>query len=286
MDPLVSIGMPVYNCESTILQAIRSIRNQTLGSWELIILDDGSRDRTVELARSVPDHRIRVLADGRNLQLAARLNQAVSVARGKYFARMDGDDISYPVRLERQLQFLQQNPTVDLVGSPMLIFRSDGTIKSVTPFVIHHQEICGSLWSGFNLSHPTWVAETAWFRRHPYDPQATVTQDRELLMRSHKDSRFAAVPELLFAWRQDAVLLSKIIPMRRQLRASMWRYYNAQGEHLRALLKAAIETGKLGADLLAEASGLNYRQWRAARVPIDEPTRLQWQALWAQVNAA
>lgn len=286
MDPLISIGMPVYNCESTIETAIRSIQNQTLCSWELIIIDDGSSDHTLELARLVPDARIRVIADGRNLQLAARLNQAVSLARGRYFARMDGDDISYPLRLDKQLQFLQDNPNVDLVGSPMLIFRSDGSIKSVTPMVVHHEQICGSLWSGFNLSHPTWVAETSWFRSHPYDPEATLTQDRELLMRSHRDSRFAAVPEILFAWRQDAVLLSKVIPMRLQLRSFMWRYYNAQGERVRAVLKATIETGKLGADVLAEVSGLNYRQWRAARVPIDERTRLQWQELWREVNAA
>lgn len=286
MDPLITIAMPVYNCEATIAQAIRSILHQTICSWELIIIDDGSTDRTVEQARAIPDPRIRVFSDGRNLQLPMRLNEAVTLARGRYLARMDGDDVSYPKRLEKQLQVLQANPGVDLLGAPMLVFRSDGSIKSVTEILEDHEAICGSLWSGFHLAHPTWIAETAWFRSHPYDPEATLTQDRELLMRSHRDSRFAAVPEILYAWRQDAVLLTKVVPMRRQLRSSMWRYYNSHGESIRAVLCAAIETGKLAADLFAEASGVNYRQWRADRVPIDDCTRLQWEQLWAKVNSA
>ena len=100
-------------------------------------------------------------------------------------------------------------------------------------------------------------------------------------MRSHRDSRFAEVPDILFAWRQDAVLLSKVLPMRRQLRSFMWQYYNSPTR----CLSATFETGKLAADLLAHVSGLNYRQWIAGRVPIDERTRLEWQELWTALNA-
>ncbi len=96
VSPLVSIGMPVFNCEKTLRATVASILNQDYGNWELIIIDDGSSDMTLDTARSFTDPRIRVVPGAGNLCLPARLNEAVGLSRGKYFARMDGDDISYP----------------------------------------------------------------------------------------------------------------------------------------------------------------------------------------------
>src|ERR1700684_499695 len=102
MCPLVSIGMPVYDCEKTIAVSLRSILNQTFTEWELIIIDDGSQDGTLARAREFDDPRIRIVDGQRNLGLPARLNQAVHLSGGTYFARMDGDDIAYPERIEKQ----------------------------------------------------------------------------------------------------------------------------------------------------------------------------------------
>ncbi|PSB51390.1 glycosyltransferase family 2 protein, partial [Chroococcidiopsis cubana CCALA 043] len=93
MKPLVSIGMPVFNCEQVLTSAVNSIVNQTYQNWELILIDDGSKDKTLEVANSFSDPRIKVISDGLNLKLPRRLNQAISLSKGKYFARMDGDDI-------------------------------------------------------------------------------------------------------------------------------------------------------------------------------------------------
>ena len=100
MQPLVSIGMPVFNCEKTLIPAVNSILNQTYSNWELFLLDDGSKDKTLEIANSFKDSRIKVIVDGLNKKLPSRLNQAIEMSQGKYFARMDGDDISYPERLQ------------------------------------------------------------------------------------------------------------------------------------------------------------------------------------------
>jgi glycosyltransferase involved in cell wall biosynthesis len=97
MQPLVSIGMPVFNCERTLSTAIQSILNQTYANWELIIIDDGSKDKTLEIAKSFRDPRIEVINDGQNQRLPIRLNQAIALSRGKYFARMDGDDVKNSV---------------------------------------------------------------------------------------------------------------------------------------------------------------------------------------------
>src|SRR5271157_2334580 len=94
--PTVSIGMPVYNCARTLDIAIRSIVKQTFPNWELLLIDDGSADETVGICRSFCDPRVQVIADGAHKGLVARLNQAIDLSRGRYFARMDGDDVCYP----------------------------------------------------------------------------------------------------------------------------------------------------------------------------------------------
>lgn len=94
MDPLVSTGMPVFNCQQTLNTAVQSILNQTYSNWKLIMIDDGFQDRTLDIAHSFHDPRIKVVSGGQNQQLPIRLNQAIALSRGKCFARMDGDDVS------------------------------------------------------------------------------------------------------------------------------------------------------------------------------------------------
>ena len=94
MRPLVSIALTVLNAEKTLAVAIRSICDQTFEDWELIVLDDGSTDSSLSIAGRFGDPRIKVFSDGRNRGIAARLNQAMDLCRGEYFARMDADDVS------------------------------------------------------------------------------------------------------------------------------------------------------------------------------------------------
>ena len=120
--PLVSIGLPTFNCEKTLAIAIRSILNQTYGNWELLLMEDGSSDRTLEVARSFSDPRISVFTDHSHKGRVPRLNQAVAMSRGEYFARMDADDVAYPERLERQAEYLAWHPDIDLLGCGILVF--------------------------------------------------------------------------------------------------------------------------------------------------------------------
>ena len=103
--------MPVRNCRSTIDVAIRSIRDQTFGDWELLVLDDGSTDGTpLVVEKHLEDPRIHLIADGRARGITTRLNQAISMSsKSTFFARMDGDDVSYPTRLERQVRILEED---------------------------------------------------------------------------------------------------------------------------------------------------------------------------------
>src|SRR5690606_319822 len=109
--------MPVFNGGPLLRVALASIVAQTFEDWELMLIDDGSTDGAVAALPQPLDARIRVLSDGTNQGLAARLNQAIAMARGPYFARMDQDDVAHPERLERQLRYMQDNPATDLLGT-------------------------------------------------------------------------------------------------------------------------------------------------------------------------
>ena len=104
-----------------------SIRGQTYSNWELLIIDDGSTDGShgIGMAAQRSDERIRFLCDGRHLGLPARLNELIASANGELFARMDADDVRDPRRLERQAAFLTANPTIDVVGSAMVVFADE-----------------------------------------------------------------------------------------------------------------------------------------------------------------
>ena len=95
-SPLITVGMPIYNAGEVLRPAVLSIINQSYFNWELIIIDDGSTDNSLEYIQDILDPRIKIVNDGLNKGLAARLNEIMDLGRGVYFARMDQDDISYP----------------------------------------------------------------------------------------------------------------------------------------------------------------------------------------------
>ncbi|MGL5269675.1 MAG: glycosyltransferase family 2 protein, partial [Selenomonadaceae bacterium] len=113
----VSIGLPFYNDEKTLRYTIQSILLQSYTDWELILLDDGSTDGSLAIAKSIKDKRVRVVSDNENKGLAVRLNEIANLANGQYLARMDADDLMHPDRIKEQVLFLEENPEIDVVGT-------------------------------------------------------------------------------------------------------------------------------------------------------------------------
>lgn len=116
-QPTVSVVLPVYNCEQYIGEAVKSILKQSFADFELIVIDDKSPDKTVEIIRTFKDNRIKLFLNERNLGRAGSDNFALSVVKGKYIAKMDGDDICHPQRLEKQALYLNEHHQVNVVGS-------------------------------------------------------------------------------------------------------------------------------------------------------------------------
>ncbi len=280
VGPLVSIGMPVLDCERTVSTAIRSIQAQTYPYWELVIIDDGSRDDTLGIVRSFNDARMRVVTDGRSRGVAARLNEAVALSRGTYFARMDGDDVCYPERLSLQVRYLQEHPDIDLLGGTIMVFRGDGDVVGVQSVRTMHEEIVGPPWRACILPHSTWVGKTEWFRQNPYDPHCTSVEDRELLLRTRSRSHFAGISSVVLGYRQNSVSLKKSWAARVQFSRALFRDGLINREYLSALCGVAGEYGKFVIDLFAVVTGLKYHILRNRAHPASPEDRKHWSVIW------
>jgi glycosyltransferase involved in cell wall biosynthesis len=238
--------MSVLNSERTVGAALASIRAQTFPDWEFIILDDGSRDDTAHIVAATEDSRIRLVRGEATLGLAARLNQGVALARGNYIARMDGDDIAYPERLERQFAYMETHREVDLVGSAAMVFSSTVDAIGVYRITERHEEICARPEAGFALAHPTWFGRREWFGDAPYRPSVYRAEDQDLLLRRHRNSRFANLPDVLLGYRQERLRARHILYGR-------WHY-------TRALVAFARQSG----DPVLAARGIGLQATRGA----------------------
>lgn len=129
MNSKVSILMGIFNCSNTLEESIESIIQQTYSNWELIMCDDGSTDSTYQIAQKYVlkyPEKIRLLRNEKNMGLSYSLNKCLKEATGDYVARQDGDDISIPNRLEKQIDFLEGNPEYSIVSTGMILFDEEG----------------------------------------------------------------------------------------------------------------------------------------------------------------
>jgi glycosyltransferase involved in cell wall biosynthesis len=277
--------MPVLNCQNTLAITVRSILWQTHSDWELLLIDDGSTDGTPRIAKQFEDSRIHVHSDGTSQGLPARLNQAISLSKGPYFARMDGDDVAYPKRLENQLSFLRDHPAVDLVGTSVLVFGRNGKMIGKRAGPAAHEAICANPRAGFPLVHPTFMGRLDWFKKWRYDIRTAGACDQDLLLRSFSRSRFANLPDILQGYREESIHLGKIIGYRKLFAASLYRYFARKRPVLAA--RAVLEQVFKGViDCSAVHSGLNHRLLRHRAKTISQTEQEQWEAVWRRITSA
>ena len=197
---MVTIGLPFYNAEKYLALAIESVLQQTYTDWELLLLDDGSTDNSLSIAQSYAqkDSRIKVISDGKNKNLATRLNELPSLAQGLYLARMDADDIMHPARIERQLAVLETHPEIDVLGTNAYIINDENAVTS-TRYPITPKNTLTRVKS---FIHPTIIAKKQWFLENPYDTKALRMEDAELWYRTHSKYHFVRLNEPLLFYRE------------------------------------------------------------------------------------
>ena len=130
--PRISVIMGIYNCATTLSEALDSLLAQTYQDFKVIMCDDGSKDNTIEVAQCYVDKypgKFILLKNEKNLKLAATLNHCLKYVDTEYVARMDGDDLSVPERFEKEIEFLDDHPEYALVSCPMIHFDENGDFR-------------------------------------------------------------------------------------------------------------------------------------------------------------
>ncbi len=202
-SPLVSFMMPVYNGEEYIKETLDSLQAQTLSDFEVIIINDGSTDSTVDIIESYHDERFKIIHNETNLGITGSLNKGFKVARGKYIARIDCDDLCYPKRLEVQVEHMEKHPELVLCGA----FRDDildGKIKKNTQIPVYSYEVIkmGLLFGNFFFTHSTLMFRRELFQNLGLEyPEYKCVEDYALEMNILMNAKADLVPEKLVAYR-------------------------------------------------------------------------------------
>jgi glycosyltransferase involved in cell wall biosynthesis len=201
--PRISVLMPVYNAEKFLRQAVDSILEQTYGDFELIAIDDGSKDNSGKILDdyAASDHRVRVFHQ-QNQGLVATLNRAIELSKGEYLARQDGDDVSFPLRFKQQVATLDAKADVVLVSGGFEVFDEEDEFLYREVLPTDDQDIKRAMYLRNPIGHGSVM-----FRREAaitaglYSDQHGPTEDYELWSRLAKQGKFAAVEQAVYHWR-------------------------------------------------------------------------------------
>ena len=216
--PFLTVGLPFYNANKFLKYAIQSTLNQSFSDFELILLNDGSTDSSLEIARSFKDDRIVVISDGDNKGLAYRLNQISQLANGKYLARMDSDDIMHVDRLKIQLEYLSSNENIDVLGSNAYVIDSENIIYGKMS-VLKSPKSLNDVFNNQCFIHPTVLGKTKWFQNNQYNIESIRMEDVELWSRTISTSNFSNLNIPLLYYRQAGTpYLSKYLKSQKGFR--------------------------------------------------------------------
>lgn len=207
-EPIVTVLMPVYNAAPYLLAAVNSVLAGSFADFELLAIDDGSTDESLKILTGISDPRLRVIQNPRNQGVIATLNRGLDLARGKYIARMDADDISMPDRLCAQVAFMDANPEIGMSGTWLRTFgASESTERPPTSASEIHMQLIA-----FNpICHPSVILRRELFEAHGlrYSSDARHAEDLSLWMRASNYFRIANIPIIGLRYRVHANQVSK-----------------------------------------------------------------------------
>lgn len=197
--PMVSVVMPVYNAEKYLKEAIDSILNQTFTDFEFLIFNDGSKDCSSKIIKSYNDKRIKLFDYKENYGYVKHLNEGIRIAKGKYIARMDADDISLPERFQKQVDFLEKNGDIGLCGTWYKILNTDKEYHTHTG----HNKLLVHLFFNNGFGHPTVFIRKSVLTNNnlKYEEQFMPAEDYKLWTKIVNFTKTSNVPEILLHYR-------------------------------------------------------------------------------------
>lgn len=276
----VSIGLPFYNAELFLKDSIRSVFAQTHNDWELILLDDGSSDNSLSIAREINDPRVRVFSDGENKKLAARLNEIAQIAKYDIVVRMDADDLMSPNRIEKQLSFLKEDQTLDLVTSGLYSISDNLELKGVR---WHHSTSISFndllFKNGCGVVHAAIMARKSWLLRNPYDESLLVAQDYDLWIKaaSKNDFNIHLIQEPLYYYREDGNINVNKMKLARQYERELYRRFVEDDFLNKFSLLTRSHLKSIGIYVLSSLNMLDVLRSRRNKVQIDSKLKAKFE---------
>ncbi len=203
LDPLVSVVMSAYNSEKYIVEAIESILNQTYKNFEFIIIDDGSRDKTTKIIKRYAKMDSRIEFKSRpNKGLIRSLNEGLRMSKGSLVARQDADDVSKKLRLQKQVDFLNKNPSVALVGTNYVATDEKGNVITTTDVLTTPDDLKLAEIFSNQFGHGTIMVRAEVLREVGfYDTCYKHAEDYDLWSRMSRSYLVANLKEPLYIWR-------------------------------------------------------------------------------------
>jgi glycosyltransferase involved in cell wall biosynthesis len=203
--PTVTVVLPVYNAARFLAQTIESILAQTFTDFELLVINDGSSDASMDVVRRFQDKRIRIVENPKNMGVIETRNRGAELSRGRYSALMDADDLAHPNRLEKQLRFLEDNPQVDVVASLVELINTDGEVTgtwSTDRETLDEVAIRFMMPRTNCIAQPSVMIRTNVLRAFLYNPVQHGAEDYDLFLRIlAARKRIAKIPETLLQYR-------------------------------------------------------------------------------------
>ena len=209
----ISVVMPVYNTAVPFLQeSIDSILNQTFRDFEFIIIDDGSTNEAKEYLDGLTDSRIRLIRNKTNIGITKSLNIGLRAAQGKYVARMDSDDISFPERFEKQVAFMETHPDAIACGTKTVFARDQSPVPHSSSIEKMESYRVRMLFRNPGPYHPTAIFDREKLLQHhiSYDEELLYAQDYGMWMTASRFGSIYMVPEVLLYYRKHPDQISKV----------------------------------------------------------------------------
>ena len=202
--------MPVYNIEQYVARAISSILEQTYQNLELLVIDDCSKDLTLEKITQYKDPRIKLIKNNKNMGISISLNKGIHASKGKYIARMDGDDISLPDRIEKQCNFMEENPQIGILGTGYYVIDENGGRKKAFIYPTENIEIRWKLLTGPVFPHPTAMVRKKVLLKNDilYSENLLTAQDYDLWIRLMNYTEGTNLPIPLLEYHQHSKRVS------------------------------------------------------------------------------
>jgi len=288
--PIVSVVMPIYNTEIYLVDSIGSILAQTCVDWELICVDDGSSDGSLEVLRRYEraDRRVRVVTRA-NTGCARARNDGIALARGRYIAMMDSDDVALPERLRRQLDYMERHPECVCLGAGVRIVGPDLLPIEDEPKALDHETIDRITLSGNGaaIRQPVAMCRAEAVRQiGGYRNENVVHMETDLYLRLAEIGRLANLPDILLLYRQR-------LGSANRTKHSLWEQYGRKIVR-EARIRRGLPVGPDVVDLKqgsiqsddGRGSWASWSHWAFNGGYRDTAWRYAWRALRSEPLAA